>query len=96
MACEAGVIPAVLGGKSKVLDLGRKTRFHTEAQRLALAIEQKHCQAPLCDVPAWLCHVHHTIHWRRGGETNTHGAQLLCPRHHTLVHREPPDPPMRT
>ena len=25
LACEAGIIPAVLGGKSQVLDLGRKT-----------------------------------------------------------------------
>ena len=31
MACQAGIIPAVLDGKSKVLDLGRKKRFHTEA-----------------------------------------------------------------
>ncbi len=96
LACQAGVIPAVLGGKSKVLDLGRKTRFHTEAQRLAIAIEQQHCQHPLCDVPAWLCHVHHTTPWSQGGPTDTDHAQLLCPRHHALVHREPPDPPMRT
>ena len=96
LACQAGVIPAVLGGASKVLDLGRKTRFHTEAQRLAIAIEQKHCQHPLCDVPAWLCHVHHTTPWSQGGPTDTDHAQLLCPRHHALTHRPPPDPPMRT
>ena len=29
LACEAGIIPAVLGGQSQVLDLGRKRRFHT-------------------------------------------------------------------
>lgn len=96
LACQAGVIPAVLGGSSKVLDLGRKARFHTEAQRLALAIEQRHCQSPLCEVPAWLCHVHHTTPWAEGGHTNTDQAQLLCPRHHTLAHRDPPDPPLRT
>ena len=45
LACSAGVIPAVLDGKSKVLDLGRKRRFHTEAQRIARAIEQGGCTA---------------------------------------------------
>ncbi len=29
LACEAGIIPAVLGGDSQVLDLGRKRRFYT-------------------------------------------------------------------
>ncbi len=96
LACEAGIIPAVLDSKSRVLDLGRKVRFHTESQRLALAITQKHCQSPGCTVPAWLCHVHHTKPWSRGGHTNLDDAELQCPRHHTLIHRDPPTPPMRT
>ena len=29
LACEAGIIPMVLGGKSEVLDQGRRRRFHT-------------------------------------------------------------------
>ncbi|MFA6299223.1 MAG: DUF222 domain-containing protein, partial [Nocardioides sp.] len=32
LACEAGIIPVVLGGKSEPLDVGRKRRFHTTAQ----------------------------------------------------------------
>ena len=35
LACEAGIIPAVLGGKGQPLDVGRKKRFHTIAQRIA-------------------------------------------------------------
>ena len=95
LACEAGIIPAVLGNRSRVLDLGRKVRFHTESQRLALALTQKHCQTPGCTVPAWLCHVHHKKPWSRGGKTDLDDAQLQCPRHHTLTHRDPPTPPMR-
>jgi hypothetical protein len=58
LACEAGVIPAVLrrvlGGPSVVLDLGRRTRFHTEAQRIALALRDGGCTAEGCDrPPAW-------------------------------------------
>ena len=29
LACEAGIIPFVLGGASQVLDAGRERRFHT-------------------------------------------------------------------
>ena len=96
LACEAGIVPAVLDGPSRLLDLGRLSRFHTEAQRLALAITQQHCQHPTCDVPAWLCHVHHKKPWSRGGKTNLEDADILCPRHHTLAHRDPPSPPRRT
>jgi hypothetical protein len=93
LACEAGLVPVVLDGASRPLDVGRQRRFHTETQRLALAIEQKHCQHPTCDAPAWLCHVHHITAWIRGGKTDLKNAQLLCPRHHSLAHR---DPPMRS
>jgi len=36
LACTAGIIPMVLGGKSQVLDVGRKRRFHTEGMRVAI------------------------------------------------------------
>lgn len=39
LACEAGIIPAVLGGPGQVLDVGRRSRFHTEPQRVALAVK---------------------------------------------------------
>ncbi|QWZ07641.1 13E12 repeat family protein [Nocardioides panacis] len=35
LACRAGLVPAVLGGASQVLDLGRTRRLHSRAQRLA-------------------------------------------------------------
>ncbi|WP_345454005.1 HNH endonuclease signature motif containing protein [Nocardioides marinquilinus] len=92
LACEAGLVPMVLDGASQPVDVGRQQRFHTQAQRLALAVTQRHCQAPGCDVPAWLCHVHHDQPWHTGGHTNVRDARLYCPRHHTLVHREPPAP----
>ena len=59
LACEAGIIPAVLGGRSQVLDLGRKKRFHTEAQRIAKTIEAGGCEIEGCDWPPGQCHLHH-------------------------------------
>ena len=85
LACEAGIIPAVLGGKSQVLDLGRTRRFHTEAQRIAKTLEAGGCTAEGCDWPPGLCHLHHPIRWADGGGTNRDGL-LLCPRHHARAH----------
>ncbi len=85
MACAAGVIPAVLDGKSKVLDLGRKQRFHSESQRIVATVEQGGCTAEGCDWPPGMSHLHHPTPWSQGGGTNRDG-RLLCPRHHTLAH----------
>ena len=51
LACEAGIIPAVLGGASQVLDLGHKRRFHNEAQRIVKIIEAGGCEIQGCDWP---------------------------------------------
>jgi len=86
LCCEAGIIPAVLGGPSQVLDLGRKTRFHTEPQRIAIMLKDGGCASVGCDWPPGMCHVHHKTPWSRGGHTTVKDAVMLCPRHHTLAH----------
>ncbi|WP_081790514.1 HNH endonuclease signature motif containing protein [Nocardioides sp. URHA0032] len=88
LACEAGIIPAVLGGASEVLDLGRARRFHTKAQRVAIGLRDKGCTEPGCDWPPAMCHVHHDIPWSRGGPTDVEHGRLLCPKHHTRFHRQ--------
>ncbi len=85
LACEAGIIPAVLGGKSQVLDLGRKRRFHSEAQRIAKTIEAGGCQVEGCDWPPGLTHLHHPVRWADGGGTDRDGM-MLCPPHHARAH----------
>ena len=95
-ACEARLYPAILDTKSHVLDLGRSTRLHTEAQRLALIVEQKTCQHPGCDVLGAFCHVHHTDPWSHGGPTDTTRAALLCPFHHHQAHATGATYPLRT
>jgi hypothetical protein len=87
MACRAGVIPAVLDGAGRVLDLGRKSRLATPAQILALRIQQHgRCAISGCDRPAHTCEAHHWRQpWAAGGRTDLAGLILLCPRHHTLA-----------
>ncbi|WP_229707174.1 HNH endonuclease signature motif containing protein [Nocardioides deserti] len=86
MACEAGLIPAVLGSRSELLDLGRTARLFNGAQRLGLVVTQRVCTVLGCDWPAHLCHAHHDDSWFSGGETNFDEARLLCPRHHARIH----------
>ena len=86
LACEAEIIPIVLGGKSQILDQGRARRFHTKAQRIAIAQRDHTCTADGCDWPAAMCHVHHNLPWSKGGKTTVQDGRLLCPRHHTYAH----------
>ena len=86
LACEAGVIPMVLGGTSEVLDVGRRRRFHTKAQRLAIAQRDKTCVVGGCDAPPSRCHVHHVVPWSEGGGTSVKGGRLYCFAHHAMVH----------
>ncbi|GGU28955.1 HNH endonuclease signature motif containing protein [Nocardioides albus] len=86
MACNATIIPWVLGGDSEVLDVGRASRFFVPMQRKALRLQQKCCQAEGCDMPPEWCDAHHLEPWAAGGKTNLKDGVLLCPHHHRLAH----------
>lgn len=86
LACEAGIIPAVVGGRSELLDLGRTRRFHSKAQRIAIGLRDGGCTAEGCDLPPAACHVHHDQPWSRGGSTDIKTGRLLCHRHHRVIH----------
>src|SRR6478735_3870994 len=85
LACEAGIIPAVLGGDSMPLDVGRKKRLHPEHQRIAILIRDRGCRADGCDRRTGL-HAHHQTRWADGGETNVEDGISLCPWHHHRAH----------
>jgi len=87
LACEAGIVPLVLGGPSEVLDLGYTQRLFSPAQRRALAVRDGGCTYPGCTVPPMWCEAHHVTHWLHGGPTDLCNGALLCGRHHTVVHR---------
>ncbi|KQT89159.1 hypothetical protein ASG49_15215 [Marmoricola sp. Leaf446] len=86
LACGAGVIPAVLGGTSVPLDLGRERRYATKHQRIAAQLRDGHCTAQGCDAPPALCHLHHDVPWSESGATDQHNLRLLCGHHHRRVH----------
>jgi hypothetical protein len=86
LACTAGILPVVMGGRSEVLDVGRRRRFFTYAQRVALAVRDRGCRAVGCDRPAGMCEAHHLDPWSRGGETTLDRGILLCSFHHHRIH----------
>ncbi|PKH39050.1 protein of unknown function [Nocardioides alpinus] len=86
LACEAGIIPVVLGSTSQPLDIGRAARLYTKAQRVALGLRDGGCTARGCETSASGCHAHHDDPWSRGGLTDLANGRLLCPRHHRLAH----------
>ena len=86
LACNAGVLPAVLGTASQVLDLGRRARLFTSAQVTALRVRDGGCRAEGCTIPAPWCEAHHLHPWSHGGPTDLTNGILLCSHHHHLIH----------
>ena len=87
LACTAQIIPAVLGGKSEILDLGRSSRLFKPAQRKAMIIRDRECRAEGCTIPAAWCEAHHWGRpWAQGGRTDLKDGLLLCSWHHHRAH----------
>jgi hypothetical protein len=88
LACDADLVPTVLGTESAILDWGRDKRLFDGPLRAAVVARDQHCTFPGCGRPATWCQAHHVIHWLDGGKTALLNAALLCARHHTIVHRD--------
>ena len=93
------------------LYLGRSKRVANADQRIVLHAMERGCSAPGCDVPGYLCEVHHVDEWADGGLTNVDLLTFACGPHHRMIkpggwrtrkHRNgrtewlpPPDLPLR-
>ncbi|WP_121253333.1 HNH endonuclease signature motif containing protein [Nocardioides ferulae] len=86
LACDAELIPVVLGSASEVLDVGRANRLVTPGIWRALVARDRHCAHPGCRRPPDACDAHHIVHWADGGPTSLDNLVLLCRTHHTLTH----------
>ena len=86
LACDATIIPMVLGAHSEILDVGRTKRLVTPAQRRALEFRDRGCVFAGCQAPNWWCDAHHLLEWALDGPTDLDNLGLLCERHHTKIH----------
>ncbi|MCP2241302.1 HNH endonuclease signature motif containing protein [Lentzea aerocolonigenes] len=87
LACNAGIIPLLLGSQGQPMDIGRKTRTFPAGIRRTLVARDRGCAFPGCGRPPRHCDAHHIRHWANGGDTSVDNAVLLCRHHHTLVHQ---------
>jgi hypothetical protein len=86
LACDADLLPVVLGGASQPLDIGRTSRTWTTAQRRAARLRDSGCVWPDCQATLDRCDLHHLHYWSRGGPSNLTNSAHLCTYHHWLVH----------
>ena len=87
LAADAELIPAVFGGESLPLDLGRATRLFSRAQRLALAERDGGCAS--CGQNIGYVEAHHIDWWQRDrGSTDLSNGVMLCSFCHHRVHGE--------
>uniref|UniRef100_UPI003989CCA9 HNH endonuclease signature motif containing protein n=1 Tax=Paeniglutamicibacter sp. TaxID=1934391 RepID=UPI003989CCA9 len=84
--CNGGVIPAVLGGESRILDLGREERLFPDYMRELILGLYGGCIFPGCTVPPELCEIDHDDLWESGGTTNVNQGRPMCSNHHHARH----------
>lgn len=88
LLCDAVLVPAILGSASEVLDVGRSSRTFPPAIRRAIAVRDGGCAWPGCDRPPNWCDGHHIEWWCRDfGTTSLDNGVLLCPFHHSEIHK---------
>jgi hypothetical protein len=86
--CDCAITRIVLDADNAVINLGRRKRCYTGAQRTAVIARDRHCAWPDCQANARWCQIHHITWWERGGETSLDVGVLLCNFHHHEVHRQ--------
>ncbi len=69
----------------KALALYHTKRLASPAQRIVLYAKDRGCSHPGCDVPGYLCEVHHVVPWSRRHDTDIDNLTLACRPHHALA-----------
>ncbi len=86
LACDAILRRVVRDRDGEILDLGRRTRVVSPAQRRAVMLRDGGCAWPGCDRPPEWCDVHHERHWIDGGATDLDNLRMYCRHHHVKLH----------
>ena len=84
-AVRVAALAALMFDTRMPLAVGRTQRTATPAQRRALAVRDRGCVIPGCQIPAEACQTHHLQEWAAGGDTSVSNMALLCWSHHRQV-----------
>ncbi len=85
-ACNANLIPIVMDGTSRVIDMSMAKRLHDRYQRIIIVKRDGGCCWKGCDRPPAWCEVHHPEPFGKGGPTTVNNGALFCFIHHHLLH----------
>jgi hypothetical protein len=69
----------------KALALYHTKRLASPGQRIVLHAKDRGCSFPNCDVPSYLCEVHHVRPWAITHTTDINDLTLACGSHHKLA-----------
>ncbi|MDX6276248.1 MAG: hypothetical protein QOJ72_376, partial [Nocardioidaceae bacterium] len=85
-ACNAELIPMVMDGSSRIIDMSMAKRLHDRYQRVILGRRDGGCCWKGCDRPPAWCEAHHLVPYDDGGPTTVDNGALFCFVHHHLLH----------
>ncbi len=89
LARTSTLVRIVMNADRQVLDMGRKVRLATPAQRRAVYARYTTCWTDGCPLPAHLCQIDHVDNWSDGGETNLDKLGPACQFHNRDRYRHP-------
>jgi hypothetical protein len=69
----------------RAIGLYHTKRLASPGQRIVLYANDRGCSHPGCDVPGYLCEVHHVREWADCGRTGIDNLTFACGTHHRLV-----------
>ncbi|WP_345533161.1 HNH endonuclease signature motif containing protein, partial [Microbispora amethystogenes] len=95
LARTSTLVRIVMDAAGQVLDMGRKVRLATPAQRRAVFARYATCWVDGCPLPSTMCQIDHADDWCSGGLTDLklHGTGVPVPQPRPLPAPHPLHPP---
>jgi Domain of unknown function (DUF222) len=75
----------VIFDKGRTISLNHTKRLASPGHRIVLYTNDRGCSAPGCDVPGYLCEVHHVDDYAGCRTTDIDNLTLVCESHHRLI-----------
>ncbi len=89
LARTSSLVRLVMDVDGQVLDMGRKVRLATPAQRRAVYARYATCWIDGCPLPATMCQIDHADNWSNGGLTDLKLLGPACQFHNRDRYRHP-------
>ncbi|MEU8174053.1 DUF222 domain-containing protein [Microbispora hainanensis] len=89
LARTSTLVRIVMNAEGQVLDMGRKVRLATPAQRRAIYARYATCWIDGCPLPATMCQIDHADNWSTGGLTDLKLLGPACQFHNRDRYQHP-------